>query len=154
MTQLPLDLLTSLIPWVSHNPSMAPLTKWVTYLTWSSPAPSLLVLVHDVEITDPGISDYHAIITSLGIQKPPNITKTIHYRKFKLTDIDKFITNLSSSKLTTNPPSSLGELIQVYNNTLTDTLDSHAPLRSKTVTVRPECKWFNNELSSTKPIMG
>ena len=107
-------------------------------------------MVHGVETTDPGISDHHAIITSLCIQKPPNITKTIQYCKLKLINIDKFISDLSSSSLTSNPSSSLDELILAYNNTLIDFLDKHALLHSKTVTVRPECKWFNDKLTSTK----
>ena len=35
-------------------------------------------------------------------------------------------------------------------NILTSTLDSHAPLCTKTVTVRLECKGFNDELASIK----
>ncbi len=107
-------------------------------------------LVHKVTISDPGISDHRAITLSLHIQKPPTITKQIHYRKIKAINADKFINDLNTSALVTQPLTTLADLLGSYDKVLTSTLDNHAPVRTKTVTVRPECKWFNNSLGAIK----
>jgi len=43
-------------------------------------------------------------------------------------DIDSFISDSQSSRLITNPPTSLGSLLISYNTTLSSLLDKHAPI--------------------------
>ena len=45
---------------------------------------------------------------------------------------------------------SLGELVYEYNTTLKSLLDSHAPLKTKTITLRPTALWYTEELRSEK----
>ena len=95
-------------------------------------------------------SDHHAISISLHIQKPPTITKQIQYRKNKAIDASNFINDLNASTLVNHPATALEDLLGSYDKVLTSMLDSHAPLHTKTITVRPECKWFNNSLGAIK----
>jgi len=46
-------------------------------------------------------------------------------------DINSFISDLQSSRLITNPPTSLGSLLISYNTTLSSLLDKHAPVITK-----------------------
>ncbi len=107
-------------------------------------------LVREVTVSDPGISDHHAITLSLRIQKPPTITKQIQYRKIKAIDVSKSINDLNASALANNPATTIEDLLGSYDKVLSSTLDSHAPECTKTVTMRPECKWFNDLLSTIK----
>ena len=45
---------------------------------------------------------------------------------------------------------SLGELVYEYNTTLKSLLDRHAPLKAKTITLRPTALWYTEELRSEK----
>ena len=44
----------------------------------------------------------------------------------------------------------LGELVYEYNTTLKSLLDRHAPLKTKTITLRPAALWYTEELRSQK----
>ena len=43
-----------------------------------------------------------------------------------------------------------GELVFEYNTTLKSLLDRHAPLKTKTITLRPTALWYTEELRSEK----
>ena len=43
---------------------------------------------------------------------------------------------------------SLGELVYEYNTTLKSLLDSHAPMKTKTITLRPTAIWYTEELNA------
>ena len=45
---------------------------------------------------------------------------------------------------------SIDNTIKSYNDTLTNLIDKHAPLRSKTITVRTKVPWFHIELTEAK----
>ncbi len=104
------------------------------------------LLVNEITVSDPGISDHCAITISLRIQKPPTITKQIHYCKIKAIDATKFIDDLNISSLVNQSSTTLEDLLGSYEKVLASTLDSHVPARTKTITVRPQCKWFDNSL--------
>ncbi len=44
------------------------------------------------------------------------------------------------------PNSSLGGLVDQYNATLSTLLESHAPLKKRTFTVRPAAPWMNDAI--------
>ena len=54
------------------------------------------------------------------------------------------------SDLCQNTPDDLESLVACYNNTLKTTLDKHAPLKSKTVTIRPSVPWFSEKIKEAK----
>ncbi len=107
-------------------------------------------VVSDISIIDPGLSDHVAVLFTLSILKPPHHTKTISFRKLKAINKAKFIDDLSVSPIIVNAPAMCDSLTQAYNSSLMGVLDQHAPLRTTTITVRPECKFFNDELLATK----
>jgi hypothetical protein len=51
-----------------------------------------------------------------------------------------------------NPPESIVDLVTCYNTTLSGLLDKHAPLKEKTITVRPRVPWFNVMVKEAKQI--
>ena len=46
--------------------------------------------------------------------------------------------------------SDLSHFVNKYNNTLKSLLDTNAPLRTKTITLRPTASWYNEEIRSEK----
>ena len=41
-------------------------------------------------------------------------------------------------------------VVEKYNSTLSDILDKHAPLKTRTVTVHPDAPWINDEIKDKK----
>ena len=52
--------------------------------------------------------------------------------------------------LLSSPADSLDGLVQQYNDGLRSVLDKHAPLRPKTVVLRPTVPWWSNEIREAK----
>ena len=40
--------------------------------------------------------------------------------------------------------------VHLYDTTLQNSLDSLAPVRSKEITIRPDCAWYTGELRAAK----
>ena len=71
-------------------------------------------------------------------------------RKIKEIDREKLQADLLSSELYQNTPDTLDELINSYNTTLAQSLDRHAPLRTKMISSRPLVPWFNDEIEAAR----
>ena len=95
-------------------------------------------------------SDHFAVTCGLQMPKPATSVKKHNYRNLKAVNIDQLRKDLSDSELCTNPPSSLDVMIGCYNTTLTDILNCHAPLKTRTVTVRRRLPWFNEDIREAK----
>ena len=76
--------------------------------------------------------------------------KKVSFRKVKAIDITSFTDDLSASELCQHPPSEPALLVDCYNTTLAELLDRHAPLKTKTVTVRPQVPWYSEEIREAK----
>ncbi|CAB4021807.1 Hypothetical predicted protein, partial [Paramuricea clavata] len=95
-------------------------------------------------------SDHCSILFSINISKPRLSRKKVTFRKTKAINTTTFVADLSATKLCQHPPSELDKLVDCYNTTLTDLLDHHAPLKTKTVTVRPQVPWYSEEVRVAK----
>ena len=42
------------------------------------------------------------------------------------------------------------EIVDTYSHVLTSLIDKHAPMRTKLITLRPSCPWYNQELHDAK----
>ena len=81
--------------------------------------------------------------------RPPLQTRTISYRKLKQIDNSAFSTDLkdiTNTLLKIN----INQLVGDYNREMRQLLDRHAPIKSKTIVVRPLIPWFDDELKSLK----
>ena len=108
-------------------------------------------LISNLDIYNPLISDHEVILFSFGAERPNPVKKDIQYRSLKKINFAKFCQDISSSALgNTVPISGTSELTALYNTELTHILDDHAPLKSKLIYDRNECKWFTNELGELK----
>ena len=91
-------------------------------------------------------SDHFPVLTSLNIQSPEHVQPTSQpYRRIASIDPAQFATDITQSDLICNPPSGLQELVECYNSTLSQLLDKHAPLITKSRRTRPH-PWYTSAL--------
>ena len=106
-------------------------------------------LVGRCTVDNPFVSDHLAVHSLLDLAKIPLERKRISYRKIRDIDFSEFCGQLEDTRLVRDAASfSLGELVYEYNTTLKSLLDSHAPLKNKTITLRPTALWYTEELRS------
>lgn len=96
------------------------------------------------------VSDHWSVLCNLNISKPKLEKKVVYYRNLKNINLSAFKADIRSSKLITDPPTDLDDLVECYNTCLSTILERHAPLRKKTMTIRPKVPWMNNEIKQAK----
>ena len=100
---------------------------------------------------NPFVSDHLFVHSLLDLAKIPLERKGISSRKIRNIDFSEFCGQLEDTRIVRDVASfSLGDLVYEYNTTLKSLLDSHAPLKTKTITLRPTALWYTEELRSEK----
>ena len=90
------------------------------------------------------------MLFSINTSKPQLSRKEVSLRKTKAIDTTAFMEDLSASRLCWDPPFQPDELVDCYNTTFAELLDRYAPLKTKTVTVRPQVPWYSDEIREAK----
>ena len=98
------------------------------------------------------ISDHFAVHCNLAHVKPSLERKVISYRKTRSIDFDKFRQDLANSSLLSDSSdhADLDALVGAFNDTLSHLVDSHAPLKTRTITIRPHSPWYTDENATEK----
>ena len=65
-------------------------------------------------------------------------------------NVDSLNNDLAKSELCKNPPDDLEELLLSYNKTLIAVLDKHAPVKTRTIVMRPHVPWYTDEIRQAK----
>ena len=108
-------------------------------------------LVASTTVHDILMSDHHWIHSSLLLKKPKCLMKTIQYRKLKCIDLNQMSIDIND-ELKGVCHSDVASAVDHYNNTLSQVLDTHAPLKSKSVVIHPEAPFYNDELDKAKKV--
>ena len=74
-------------------------------------------------------------------------SNTLHDTSVNLAELTK---DLATSKLCLDTPTQLDSLVSCYNNTISTLLERHAPMKTRTVVVRPMVPWYNEEIRLAK----
>ena len=64
--------------------------------------------------------------------------------------MSSFNDDLKQSNLLSTSTLDLTGLIEKYENTLTETLERHAPLKRRVITLRPLAPWYHEGISDAK----
>ncbi|XP_055956994.1 uncharacterized protein LOC130012904, partial [Patella vulgata] len=108
-------------------------------------------LIHNVSVSNNLISDHFPVNFNLSIRKPPLQTKTLTFRNFKKLDKGCFINELQNANyFSISQLEDVNEKASAYNSIIVDVLDQILPLKSKTITIRPNNAWFTDELLELK----
>ena len=106
-------------------------------------------LVLSANVTDI-FSDHFVVQCTLRISKPLLPLKKITFRPLKKIDIASFASDLAQLPVITDPASTCEALLEQYNTGVSQVLDKHAPLVSKSVVLRPVCPWFNDDIAEAR----
>ena len=105
-----------------------------------------------VNVEESGLSDHYFVHCKLNIPKPLVLKKTVVNRNIKSINFEDFEKDLENLHLPSVIQDDIDSASEVYNNRLSNLLDKHAPCSSKTVTVRPNKKWFNSNLRQARTV--
>ena len=86
--------------------------------------------VKEVPVTSM-LSDHFLVNIEVSVNKSPVSTKTVSYCKYQSIDKDIFLADLKATRLILDLPEDLDQMVDLYNSTLLDLVEKHAPLRTK-----------------------
>jgi len=105
---------------------------------------------HNLTVSPPSLSDHSPITITVPIHKPSAQKVQVTCRKINHIDQQAFESDLAQCELITNPPDNITDLMNMYNTTLIQILDNHAPLKTKTITRRQHAEWFTEDVRNAK----
>jgi hypothetical protein len=91
-----------------------------------------------------------AIRSNLRILKLPRQRKTVTCRKYRDIQICEFSNDLENISALQNPVGTTDDLVKTYNSELSKVLEKHAPSQIKQLVLRPNTKWYTEELRMAK----
>ncbi|XP_068704548.1 uncharacterized protein [Montipora foliosa] len=96
------------------------------------------------------ISDHSPVLCHLNPVKPLSKTKFVNFRNLKFICLDSFKRDISVS-LACVDNSDISKLVSHYHEVLASTLNTHAPLKRRAVTVRvKKAPWYRPEIDLQK----
>ena len=103
--------------------------------------------VNELVVMQQLISDHKALCFQLNFQKPLNERKSVVSRRLRNFDFEFFNEMIISSGLLADASDlPLEMLVDRYDNVLRDTMDILAPLKSRTIVLRPNARWYNEDI--------
>ena len=81
---------------------------------------------------------------------PQPLRQTIQYSNYSAIDNEMFQADIEASTLCLDPATSAASILDQYDDTISALLDKHAPLQTRTITVRPKVPWFNGDIKIAK----
>ncbi len=96
--------------------------------------------------------DHYMINCVIDLPKPSVESVTYTMRNYKQIDHDAFSKDLASRMcvISNKEYASVNDLLTEYNKTCLDVLDHHAPLSTKTRTVKHRPSWYNEDVASAR----
>lgn len=94
--------------------------------------------------------DHKGITSLIHLSKPPKQRKTVTFRKFRKIDICEFELDIAASLTTSSDGPCLDDLVDLYYEGVLSTVQKHAPMQTKTITLRPNTQWYSEELHTAK----
>ena len=102
-------------------------------------------------LINPKLFDHYAIRSQVKLKKPSFEQKEIIYRKLRAVNIEALQTDIKSSTLLSDySDMDLTPLVENFEITLTNVLDTHAPIKKRTITFRPYAPWYNDSIDVEK----
>ena len=105
--------------------------------------------ISDVGVSNVSLSDHYLVRFQINLIKcATKKTKKMYHRHYKSMDLLAFREDLSMllvQQLSDNKQALFGIRSVIFNNSLSNLLDLHAPLKEKMVKAVPAGSWFNNE---------
>ena len=95
------------------------------------------------------LSDHLIVECFVYFPSPLLSKKSVSFRKLKDIDIDTFKSDILSSTLGSEMSwNDLDDLLKHYSSALSEILDKHAPLKTKTLAARGKIPWFSTTIKA------
>ena len=95
--------------------------------------------------------DHYAIHSKVKLQKPSFEWKEIIYRTLRAVSIEALQADIKSSTLLSDySDMDLMSLVENFEVTLNNLLDTHAPIKKGLITLRPYAPWYNDSIDVEK----
>lgn len=107
-------------------------------------------LISNIKVSRDLPSDHYAVKCNIDISRPKPVKQVVDFRELKKINISDFQDDIRNSALFADPPDDLSALVTTFERTLGDLLDKHAPLKSKSMVLRPNTPWYDEILRSAK----
>ena len=105
----------------------------------------------DLMITRENTSPLTAIITDMNLKKPPMPTISVTTRHWKNVNIQNLCFDIESQVENVNlEDGELDSCVNLFESTVHNILDDHAPLKSRTVKLQSESPWFNDDIHAAR----
>jgi len=99
-----------------------------------------------VRVDPPLMSDHSLIVASFDVNGQHTAPlPTVTRRRWRSFNFDNFIADLQQTQLIVDPPCDVNELFDLYDKTLAELLDKHAPWQRTKLRARPAAPWYDAE---------
>ena len=95
------------------------------------------------------LSDHLSIVAHLSVDKPPLKKKECNYRKINKIDLDDMSHHLEEA-FESFENDDLDLMVSEYERILSSVLNELAPMKEKTITLRPTNPWFMEDIKQQK----
>ena len=117
-------------------------------------------VVFNVKVTDIGlcgdkgnvIHDHFAVVFNIKQAAALLKKSVVQYRKLQSIDVDLLRKDIQSSEYLNDTTGAIDELTERYLSELSELINVHALLITRTVTLRPHALWYNEELRDAKQL--
>ena len=113
----------------------------------------LVLTVGDIDVHNPQLSDHSPIFFNLESNIQTDVKREVTFRNFKNVNLDNFKKDIevaSSSFIQNCDENNFTQSLTIFNQLLSEVVDSHAPLISKLVDVNPKPGWIDTEYRTAR----
>ena len=97
------------------------------------------------------ISDHYVVNCDISLRKPKPVPNTISFRKIKQIKIEAFKKDILDSDLYRAHNSlDLQSVVELYESSLSQILDKHAPVITKTIRDQGRGPWYDNAVREAR----
>lgn len=108
-------------------------------------------IIKDVYVSHMVISDHFPTCFKMYVEKPQPRKKVLSSRNLKGINMEAFKNDILDSNLF-DENTDLEAIICQYENILSSTLDLHAPIKQRTIVIRPKAPWHTDEIVEQKKL--
>ena len=111
-------------------------------------------IISSVRSEDHGFPDHFPVFINLDISKPALPMHTVSYRRIKSLNPAELKHAIDESPVCTADRSHLNvdELATLYDVQLTSIINQFAPIKTKSIVLRPDAEWYNSTIREAKQI--
>ena len=110
-------------------------------------------IVQDTHAEDHGFPDHYPVFLRLLTERPASSIHTVCYRKIKSINLNAVVKDMHVSLLVgDHSEQPLDQLVSIYQNELLAVLNKHAPLKTRSFTIRPQAVWYTADIRKAKQL--